>query len=104
MRKHDAIGRYTCDTCPHWHNPQGLPIGLCLRDPPVPVMVGMAPASPLAKPGPGMDIQPVIRGYFPTVGAKDGCGQHPYRVNAGQAEAVSAAVEEWAAQRKQPQP
>jgi hypothetical protein len=83
MQKHNAIGKYTCDTCPFWHNPQGLPIGLCLREPPKPLMIGMAPSSPLARPGPGMDIQPVIRGYFPTCGAKDGCGQHPRRFNGG---------------------
>jgi hypothetical protein len=80
MRKHDAIGTNTCDSCQFWHNPEGQPVGLCIRNPPVPIIVGMQPMPQPAivnpKNPPPQMAMPIVLGFHPPREAKQGCGEH----------------------------
>jgi hypothetical protein len=73
----DAIGTRKCGTCRYWHNPHNQPVAVCIFNPPTPFIVGVVPASPLVDPRkPGAEVAHVVRGYFPLVGADDGCGKY----------------------------
>jgi hypothetical protein len=73
----DAIGMNKCESCRFWHNPSKHPVGVCIRNPPTPFVLGMAPVSALVDPKrPGAEMQPIIRSYFPVIAGHEGCGQH----------------------------
>jgi hypothetical protein len=73
----NAIRNRTCGTCQFFHCPHEAAVGFCIYYPPTPFIVGMQPSSPLVDPRkPGAEMAHVVRGYFPTVGKEDGCGQH----------------------------
>jgi hypothetical protein len=73
----DAIGMNKCETCRFWHNPTNGQIGACIKNPPTPFILGMAPASALVDPTKaGAQMQPIVRAYFPLIAGFEGCGQH----------------------------
>ena len=39
--KHDAIGERRCGHCRFWHNPEGEPMGLCIKEAPTPLLVAL---------------------------------------------------------------
>lgn len=79
--KRDAFAGRTCDTCDYWHNPNGEPVGLCVRFPPSTHIVGMMPVAPpaivnpLKGPPPQMAV-PIPMGFYPPREPKMGCGEH----------------------------
>lgn len=79
----DAIKNCTCDCCPYWHNPLAQPVGVCIYNPPVPIMVGLQQLPPAAIVDPKQPqmamAMPIVQPHFPLRGPKDGCGRHPKR-------------------------
>lgn len=80
--KRDALGNRKCATCRWWHDPTGDGKGLmgaCVWAPTA-VVVGMVPAPRPAIVNPAVpqpqQMVPVVRGFFPPMGAADGCAQH----------------------------
>jgi hypothetical protein len=78
--KKDAINGFTCDSCPHWHNPGGDPQGACIKNPPAVFFLGLGPTSSLVNPAnPGRNMGPSSITMFPMTQPKSGCAQHPDR-------------------------
>lgn len=76
----DAIGNCQCKTCPYFHQVQKGPVGVCIKEPPKPFIIGMVPGGgPLVDPSKPQQMQPIIHGYFSPVSENDGCGAHPDR-------------------------
>lgn len=80
----DAIGMCTCDRCKFFHRPDPKSdLGACIRRCPTPFIIGAVPAGgPLVDPSKPPQMHHVIRGYFPVVGPKDGCGEFEYPMGA----------------------
>lgn len=78
--KRDAIIGRTCGTCSFWHNPDGMPQGLCVRNPPAPTVVGMMPVPQPAivnpKSPPPQMATPIVLGFHPPREPNQGCGEH----------------------------
>jgi len=73
----DAIGIHQCKSCKFFHTPGTMKeVGVCVRFPPTPFIMGMAPASPLVDPTKPQQARPIIHAYYPMVEEASGCGEH----------------------------
>ena len=81
--KRDAIGEHKCATCPFWHNPKGLKIGLCIAEAPQVIYLGMMPVAPsaLVKPDRPPEMLPRTLSAVPETSGDFGCARHPSRFN-----------------------
>ena len=82
MRKHRNVARkHFCPECDHFHAAANMNIpnalGRCLKDPPAAFVLGMVQTAPavVVDPAAGGQMSPVIRAYYPPVGAEDTCSQ-----------------------------
>jgi len=62
-----------CPGCDHYH--EAAPNnGMCLKDPPVPVLIGIAQIAPvIARESHQVQQKPVVVGYYPPVGPNETC-------------------------------
>lgn len=67
-----------CGTCRFWMSPDQKG-GICRRNPPTPILLGLAPASPIANPGKQQQGVPVTQAFFPQMSARGWCGEHQTR-------------------------
>jgi hypothetical protein len=76
--KRNAVGIDTCDACRFWHNPEGHPMGLCIKEPPTPICVAMQqmPAPAIVDPKKAIQpmAMPIVMGFHPPREPKQGCG------------------------------
>lgn len=73
----DAIGVNTCKTCRFFHQPNDGQVGVCIKRPPTPFIVGMTQSSPpVIAPDRPPQVQPVVHAFFPVVSVRDGCAEH----------------------------
>ena len=68
----------TCPGCDHFHGVERSNVpgatGMCLKDPPVAFMVGLAPAaSSVVKNNPNPEMIPMLRAFYPPVGPNESC-------------------------------
>jgi hypothetical protein len=81
MRAHRHIAKKQfCPACDHFHHqPQsGVPdaTGLCLLNPPTPVVLGIAQVNPvIARAETPPQNVPILQRYYPAVGPGDSCSQ-----------------------------
>jgi hypothetical protein len=83
--KHDAVGERKCGACRFWHNPDGEPMGLCIKEPPTPIMVGHQPIKgpSIMDPNAPQMVQamPIVLGFHPPRTADMGCSRFERRLN-----------------------
>jgi len=81
MSEHrNIVKKHFCPKCDHYHHqPQtGVPdaTGLCLLNPPTPVVLGIAQVVPaIAREGAPTQNVPILQRYYPAVGIRDSCSQ-----------------------------
>lgn len=76
-----------CGNCAFFRLVQD-PLGLCHRNPPIPVMVGMVASSIQGKPP-----QPMVQGHWPQTAAAQWCGEWDRRVEIADLDLAGLAAE-----------
>jgi hypothetical protein len=84
--KHDAIGERRCGHCRFWHNPDGEPMGICIKETPTPLLVGHQPiAAPvIMDPKAAAQMQsaiPIVLGFHPPRTPEQGCSKFERRLS-----------------------
>jgi len=81
----DALGPMRCVSCACFHQPDRRHPGVCVLNPPVPMVAGVSPQSNVLDPKAQVRLAPVVQSFYPPVQPDHGCHQHRTLTPAGEA-------------------